>query len=151
MPSGAHCGRGPAQIISAKEAIVIPSGCQLAELTVLPPPLGTGRVSEGGAAAFAVPLLDPEDPERTEGLEHGLVVLVLPGEHSAPRKFRQEILDMINVVAEQLATALLQAAFLEDSQRECEALLEEAESLRQAELEGKSAVKARDNFLQVRQ
>jgi len=40
----------------------------------------------------------------------------------------------------QLRIALLHAAYLEESEREYEALLEEAEQLRKAELEGKAAV-----------
>jgi len=71
------------QAIHAREPIVLPADCQLAELSALPPPLGTGRVGEGCAMAFAVPLLDPEEPSRRPGLEYGIVVLVLPSDGGA--------------------------------------------------------------------
>ena len=50
----------------------------------------------------------------------------------------------------QLSFALQHASALEASHRAHDALAEQAEALRQAEMEGKSAVKARDNFLQAR-
>jgi GAF domain-containing protein len=76
-----------------------------------------------------------------------LMVLALPSRSA--RQWRPHELEMVEVVADQVAVALSHAAVLEESQRARAKLVEQNAALDAARREAESAIRARNDFLAV--
>ena len=68
---------------------------------------------------------------------------------SSPRQWRSHEVEMVEVVADQVAVALSHAAALEESQRRRDELAEQNEALKVARQSAEVAVRARNDFLTV--
>lgn len=131
-------------IIQTSEAIIIPPVCALGKAS-------NHRVLAGAMAAVRLPLLYVSNfkggtPEVVSA-SYAILVLVLPGETN--RMWTSHEIEMVEVVADQVAVALSHAAVLEDSQRTRQALVEQNKSLQQARQEAETAIRARNDFLAV--
>ncbi|CAM6083578.1 unnamed protein product [Calypogeia fissa] len=123
---------------------------------IIPPTCALGRASNhrqlaGAMAAVRLPLLHVSNfkggtPEVVHA-SYAILVLVLPSESG--RQWRPHELQMIEVVADQVAVALSHAAVLEDSQRTRDKLIEQNKALQLARQEAETAIRARNDFLAV--
>ncbi|KAJ8747713.1 hypothetical protein K2173_013165 [Erythroxylum novogranatense] len=117
--------------------------------------LGTasgGRTEEAGAlAAIRMPMLRVSNfkggtPELVD-TSYAILVLVLPGADS--RTWSYEEMEIVEVVADQVAVALSHAAVLEESQLMRERLSEQNRALQQARKNAMMASQARNSFQKV--
>jgi ethylene receptor len=107
---------------------------------------GTGPV-----AAIRMPMLRVSDfrggtPEMIKAC-YAILVLVLPGEQG--RYWSEEELEIVMVVADQVAVAISHAAVLEESQLMREKLVEQNRALQQAKQDALMASQARNSFQMV--
>ncbi|GJP74354.1 hypothetical protein CLOP_g4948 [Closterium sp. NIES-67] len=104
--------------------------------------LGGGGGEEGGSG-----VVDGE--ERIAGVVplYGLMVLVLHGD--ARRQWKAHEVEMVEVVADQVAVALSHAAVVEETQRRRDELEEQNRTLQTARQRAEVAVMARNDFLAV--
>eukprot|EP00897_Mesotaenium_endlicherianum_P000075 jgi/Mesen1/10068/ME000730S09355 len=160
------------EVVETLKAMVIPSKSNLARFSVLPPPRGSGEPVKGTVAAMAIPLLSTNDLAggklaelaTEETTMFGLMTLVIPttasaaagaggssasGGARAQRTWKEEELQLVEATADQLAIAMSHAAVLEECRAAHAQLRLQEEALKRAELEGNSAVRARNNFLTV--
>nr|AAB68819.1 ethylene receptor [Rumex palustris]CAA69646.1 ethylene response sensor protein [Rumex palustris] len=112
----------------------------------------SGRYLAPEVAAIRVPLLNLSnfqinDWPDVSGRTYAVMVLVLPCD--GLRKFRKHELELIEVVADQVAVALSHAAILEESMRAHDQLLEKNVALDLARQEAELAIRARNDFLAV--
>ncbi|KAL3684306.1 hypothetical protein R1sor_002328 [Riccia sorocarpa] len=131
-------------IVQTRAAVIIPPTCALGRES-------SHRLLSGAMAAVRLPLLHVSSfkggtPE-TYHASYAILVLVLPSESG--RQWRPHELEMVEVVADQVAVALSHAAVLEDSQRTRDKLVEQNKALQQARQEAETAIRARNDFLAV--
>ncbi|XP_023539319.1 ethylene receptor 2-like isoform X1 [Cucurbita pepo subsp. pepo] len=105
----------------------------------------------GPAAAIRMPMLRVSNfkggtPEIVPTY-YAILVLVLPG--GQPRSWNNQELEIIKVVADQVAVALSHAALLEESQLMREKLAEQNRALQQAKMKAMMASQARQSFQMV--
>ncbi|KAH7522146.1 hypothetical protein FEM48_Zijuj07G0107400 [Ziziphus jujuba var. spinosa] len=86
-------------------------------------------------------------PEVIQACYNSILVLVLPG--GQPRTWSCQELEIIKVVADQVAVALSHAALLEESQLMREKLVEQNRALHQAQMNAMLASQARNSFQKV--
>ncbi|CAL0303184.1 unnamed protein product [Lupinus luteus] len=105
----------------------------------------------GPVAAIRMPMLrvcnfKGGTPELTQAC-YAILVLILPSEE--PRSWSNQELEIIKVVADQVAVALSHAAILEESQLMREKLEEQNRALQQAKMNALKASQARTSFQKV--
>lgn len=105
----------------------------------------------GRVAAIRMPMLrvcnfKGGTPELTQAC-YAILVLILPG--GEPRSWSDDELEIIKVVADQVAVALSHAAILEESQHMREKLEEQNRALQQARKNAMMASQARNSFQKV--
>ncbi|XP_047336328.1 protein EIN4-like [Impatiens glandulifera] len=115
-------------------------------------PLVTGSVTETGPiAAIRMPMLrvcnfKGGTPELIQAC-YSILVLVLPGGEG--RSWRSQELEIVTVVADQVAVALSHSAILEESQFMRDKLVEQNRALQQAKQNAMMASQARNSFQKV--
>ncbi|GAB2284232.1 mitochondrial 2-enoyl thioester reductase [Dionaea muscipula] len=136
-----------AEIFNNTGVMRIPHTCPLARTRTV-----TGRHVAPEAVAIRVPLLNllnfqinhwPDIPAQS----YAIMVLVLPPD--GIRKFHEHELELVEVIADQVAVALSHAALLEESMRARDQLMEQNVALDSARREAEMAIRARDDFLAV--
>ncbi|KAH6788772.1 Signal transduction histidine kinase [Perilla frutescens var. frutescens] len=111
-----------------------------------------GRYMPGEVVAVRVPLLHVSNfqihdwPERSTK-SYAMMVLMLPSDSA--RQWHVHELELVDVVADQVAVALSHAAILEESMRARDLLMEQNVALDLARREAETAVGARNDFLAV--
>lgn len=110
-----------------------------------------GNGEPGAAAAIRMPMLRVSNfkggtPEMVPAC-YSILVLVLPGGRG--RSWSNQEIEIVKVVADQVAVALSHAAVLEESQNMREQLEEQNRALQQAKLDALMASKARNAFQMV--
>ncbi|PIA57498.1 hypothetical protein AQUCO_00600311v1 [Aquilegia coerulea] len=136
-----------AQVFNSNEAIRIPHTCPLARIR---PP--AGRYVPPEVVAVRVPLLhlsnfQINDWPELSAKSYAVMVLMLPTDSA--RKWHDHELELIEVVADQVAVALSHAAILEESMRARDMLMEQNIALDLARREAEMAIRARNDFLAV--
>eukprot|EP00897_Mesotaenium_endlicherianum_P004818 jgi/Mesen1/4364/ME000022S03647 len=133
-------------IVRSDRAVQIPATCAIGRASA---PRGCTTCS---MAAIRVPLLPVCESNRAsyEGYEttFAIMVLVLPGGNTL-RQWQAHEVQMVEVVADQVAVALSHAAVLEESQRTRSNMVEQNRALQLARQKAETAVRARNDFLAV--
>ncbi|KAM3395900.1 ethylene receptor [Capsicum galapagoense] len=111
-----------------------------------------GKYMPGEVVAVRVPLLHLSNFQINDWPElstkrYALMVLMLPSDSA--RKWHVHELELVEVVADQVAVALSHAAILEESMRARDLLMEQNVALDLARREAETAVRARNDFLAV--
>ncbi|CAL9782497.1 unnamed protein product [Musa acuminata subsp. burmannicoides] len=135
------------QIFSSNHAMIIPHTCQLAKIRP-----SSGRYVPPEVAAVRVPLLhlsnfQINDWSELSAKSYAVMVLILPSDSA--RKWHVHELELVEVVADQVAVALSHAAILEESMRARDLLMEQNVALDYARQEAELAIRARNDFLAV--
>ncbi|PSR85974.1 Ethylene response sensor like [Actinidia chinensis var. chinensis] len=135
------------EVFNSAEAIRIPHTCPLARIKPR-----MGRYVPPEVVAVRVPLLhlsnfQINDWPDSSAKSYALMVLILPMD--GIRKWRDHELELVEVVADQVAVALSHAAILEESMRARDQLLEQNVALDFARQEAEMAIRARNDFLAV--
>ena len=112
---------------------------------------GGGSGDSGAVAAIRMPILHVSNfkggtPEFVE-TSYGVLVLVLPNSDS--RAWTSHEMEIVKVVADQVAVALSHASVLEESQLMSQKLAEQNRALQQAQKNAMMARKARSSFEKV--
>ncbi|CAI9102880.1 OLC1v1001244C2 [Oldenlandia corymbosa var. corymbosa] len=112
----------------------------------------SGRYMPGEVVAVRVPLLHLNNFQINDWPElstkrYALMVLMLPSDSA--RQWHVHELELVEVVADQVAVALSHAAILEESMRARDLLMEQNVALDLARREAETAVRARNDFLAV--
>lgn len=135
------------QVFSTNRAVVISPNSPVAMIRPR-----TGKYMIGDVVAVRVPLLHlsnfhindwPEPSKR----RYALMVLMLPSDSA--RRWHFHELELVEVVADQVAVALSHAAILEESMRARDQLMEQNVALDLARQEAETAIRARNDFLAV--
>ncbi|XP_052206498.1 probable ethylene response sensor 1 [Diospyros lotus] len=134
-------------VFKSAQAIRIPHTCPLARIR---PPVG--RYVPPEVVAVRVPLLHLSNFQINDWPDlspksYAVMVLILPMD--GIRKWRDHELELVEVVADQVAVALSHAAILEDSMRARDQLMEQNVALDNARQEAETAIRARNDFLAV--
>ncbi|CAL9103057.1 unnamed protein product [Musa acuminata var. zebrina] len=135
------------QIFSSNHAMIIPHTCRLARIW----PLSVRHVPPE-VAAVRVPLLHLSNFQISDWSElstksYAVMVLILPSDSA--RKWHVHELELVEVVADQVAVALSHAAILAESMRARDLLTEQNVALYLARQEAELAIRARNDFLAV--
>ncbi|XP_074568180.1 putative ethylene response sensor 1 [Curcuma longa] len=135
------------KIFNSNNAMIIPHSCQLARIRPL-----SGRYMPPEVAAIRVPLLHLSNFQITDWSElsaksYAVMVLILPSDSA--RKWHVHELELVEVVADQVAVALSHAAILEESMRARNLLMDQNVALDLARQEAELAIRARNDFLAV--
>ncbi|XP_057461387.1 ethylene response sensor 1-like [Actinidia eriantha] len=135
------------EVFNSAEAIRIPHTCPLARIKPR-----VGRYVPPEVVAVRVPLLhlsnfQINDWPDLSAKSYALMVLILPMD--GIRKWRDHELELVEVVADQVAVALSHAAILEESMRARDQLMEQNVALDLARQEAEMAIRARNDFLAV--
>lgn len=135
------------EVFNSAEAIRIPHTCPLARIR---PP--GGRYNPPEVVAVRVPLLhlsnfQINDWPDLSAKNYAVMVLILP--LNGVRNWRDHELELVEVVADQVAVALSHAAILEESMRARDQLMEQNIALDLARQEAEMAIRARNDFLAV--
>ncbi|XP_073001527.1 probable ethylene response sensor 1 [Typha latifolia] len=135
------------QVFSSNSAIIIPHTSPLARIRPL-----AGRYVPPEVVAVRVPLLhlsnfQINDWPELSAKSYAIMVLMLPSDSA--RKWHAHELDLVEVVADQVAVALSHAAILEESMRARDMLMEQNIALDLARREAEMAIRARNDFLAV--
>lgn len=135
------------QVFSSNRAIRIPHTCPLARIRPI-----VGKYVPPEVVAVRVPLLhlsnfQINDWPELSARSYAVMVLMLPSDSA--RKWRRHELELVEVVADQVAVALSHAAILEESMRARDLLMEQNVALDLARREAEMAVRARNDFLAV--
>ncbi|CAN6558676.1 unnamed protein product [Malus baccata var. baccata] len=135
------------EVFNSSRAIRIPYTCPLARIRPL-----VGRYVPPEVVALRVPLLNLSnfqinDWPDVSAKSYAIMVLILPTDGT--RKWREHELELVDVVADQVAVALSHAAILEESMRARKQLTEQNDALDLAWREAEMAIHARDDFLAV--
>ncbi|KAI9090133.1 hypothetical protein K1719_028829 [Acacia pycnantha] len=133
------------EVFNSPRAIRIPHTCPLARIRPL-----VGRYVE--VVAVRVPLLHLSNFQINDWPDlsargYAIMVLILPTDGA--RKWRDHELELVDVVADQVAVALSHAAILEESMRARDQLMEQNVALDRARREAEMAIHARNDFLSV--
>nr|BAD89292.1 ethylene receptor [Delphinium belladonna] len=134
-------------VFNSTEAIQIPPTCPLARIKP-----HTGRYLPPEIVAVRVPLLHLSNFEINDWPElsaksYAVMVLMLPIDSA--RKWHDHELDLVEVVADQVAVALSHAAILEESMRARDKLMEQNIALDLARQDAERAIRSRNDFLAV--
>lgn len=135
------------QVFSSSHAIIIPHTSPLARIRPL-----SGRYAPPEVAAVRVPLLhlsnfQINDWPELSAKSYAVMVLMLPSDSA--RKWHVYELELVEVVADQVAVALSHAAILEESMRARDLLIKQNIALDLARQEAEMAIRARNDFLAV--
>ncbi|XP_019421672.1 PREDICTED: probable ethylene response sensor 1 isoform X2 [Lupinus angustifolius] len=135
------------EVFSSPRATRIPHTCPLARIKPL-----VGRYVLPEVVAVRVPLLhlsnfQINDWPDLSAKSYAIMVLILPTDSA--RKWRDHELELVEVVADQVAVALSHAAILEESMRAHDQLMEQNVALDLARQEAEVAIHARNDFLAV--
>ncbi|KAE9615875.1 putative histidine kinase [Lupinus albus] len=135
------------EVFSSPRAMRIPHTCPLARIRPL-----VGRYVLPEVVAVRVPLLhlsnfQINDWPDLSAKSYAIMVLILPTDSA--RKWRDHELELVEVVADQVAVALSHAAILEESMRARDQLVEQNVALDLARQEAEMAIHARNDFLSV--
>lgn len=134
------------EVFGSGQAMRIPYTCPLARIRPL-----VGIYMPPEVVAVRVPLLylsnfQNEWPDLSVK-NYAVMVLILPSNYG--RQWREHELELVEVVADQVAVALSHAAILEDSMRAQHKLIEQNIALDSARREAELAIHARNDFLAV--
>ncbi|XP_076897655.1 ethylene receptor 1-like [Bidens hawaiensis] len=135
------------QVFSTNRVVKVSPNSPLARLRP-----SSGKYMPGEVVAVRVPLLHLDNfqiydwPELTTK-RYALMVLMLPSDSA--RQWHVHELELVEVVADQVAVALSHAAILEESMRARDLLVEQNLALDHARREAETAVRARNDFLAV--
>ncbi|KAG4120034.1 hypothetical protein ERO13_D11G117900v2 [Gossypium hirsutum] len=135
------------EVFNSARAVRIPYNCPLARIRPL-----VGRYVPPEVVAVRVPLLhlsnfQINDWPDLSAKNYAVMVLILPTDSA--RKWRDHELELVEVVADQVAVALSHAAILEESMRARDQLMEQNVDLDLARQEAEKAIHARNDFLAV--
>ncbi|KAJ9171777.1 hypothetical protein P3X46_015094 [Hevea brasiliensis] len=135
------------EVFNSARAMRIPYTCPLARIRPL-----VGRYTPPEVVAVRVPLLhlsnfQINDWPDLSAKSYAVMVLILPTDGA--RKWRDHELELVEVVADQVAVALSHAAILEESMRARDQLMEQNVALKSARREAEMAIHARNDFLAV--
>lgn len=135
------------EVFNSARAMRIPYTCPLARIRPL-----VGRYVPPEVVAVRVPLLhlsnfQINDWPELSAKSYAIMVLILPTDSA--RKWRDHELELVDVVADQVAVALSHAAILEESMRARDQLMEQNIALDLARREAELAIHARNDFLAV--
>nr|AGG19167.1 ethylene receptor [Pyrus pyrifolia] len=135
------------EVFNSSRAIRIPYTCPLARIRPL-----VGRYVPPEVVALRVPLLNLSnfqinDWPDVSAKSYAIMVLILPTDGT--RTWREHELELVDVVADQVAVALSHAAILEESMRARRQLTEQNDALDLAWREAEMAIHARNDFLAV--
>ncbi|XP_057534505.1 ethylene receptor-like isoform X2 [Amaranthus tricolor] len=135
------------QVFSTNRAVKISPNCPVARIRSI-----TGKHIPGEVVAVRVPLLHFSNFQINDWPElstkrYALMVLMLPSDSA--RQWHYHELELVEVVADQVAVALSHAAILEESMRAQQQLLEQNVALDLARREAETAIRARNDFLAV--
>ncbi|CAL0303472.1 unnamed protein product [Lupinus luteus] len=135
------------QVFSSNCAVPISPNCPVAKLR----PHG-GKFMPGEVVAVRVPLLHLSnfqiyDWPEVSTRNYALMVLMLPSDSA--RQWHEHELELVEVVADQVAVALSHAAILEESMRARDMLMEQNVALDLARREAETAIRTRNDFLAV--
>nr|ABD66593.1 ethylene receptor [Lilium formosanum x Lilium longiflorum] len=135
------------QVFSSNRVMRIPHTCPLARIRPL-----TGSYVPPEVVAVRVPLLhlsnfQINDWPELSAKSYAVMVLMLPVDSA--RKWHVHELELVEVVADQVAVALSHAAILEESMRARDLLMEQNVALDLARREAEMAIRARNDFLSV--
>ncbi|BBH06597.1 ethylene response sensor 1 [Prunus dulcis] len=135
------------EVFTSSRAIRIPYTCPLARIRPL-----VGRYVPPEVVALRVPLLNLSNFQINDwpdlsAKSYAIMVLILPTDST--RKWRDHELELVDVVADQVAVALSHAAILEESMRARDQLMEQNVALDLARREAEMAIHARNDFLAV--
>ncbi|XP_051125645.1 ethylene receptor 1-like [Andrographis paniculata] len=134
------------QVFSTSHVVKISPNAPIARLRP------TGKYMPGDVVAVRVPLLhlsnfQIHDWPELSTKRYALMVLMLPSDSA--RQWHVHELELVEVVADQVAVALSHAAILEESMRARDLLMEQNVALDLARREAETAVRARNDFLAV--
>ncbi|KAG8492826.1 hypothetical protein CXB51_010136 [Gossypium anomalum] len=134
------------QVFSSNRAVKISPNCPVARLRP------AGKYMPGEVVAVRVPLLHLSNFHINDWPElstkrYALMVLMLPSDSA--RQWHVHELELVEVVADQVAVALSHAAILEESMRARDLLMEQNVALDLARREAETAIRARNDFLAV--
>ncbi|EXB95735.1 Ethylene response sensor 1 [Morus notabilis] len=135
------------EVFNSARAMRIPYTCPLARIRPL-----VGRYVPPEVVAVRVPLLylsnfQINDWPDVSAKSYAIMVLILPTDSA--RQWRDHELELVDVVADQVAVALSHAAILEESMRSRDQLMEQNVALKLAQREAETAIHARNDFLAV--
>ncbi|EOY13703.1 Signal transduction histidine kinase isoform 5 [Theobroma cacao] len=135
------------QVFSSSRAVKISPNCPVARLRPV-----SGKYVPGEVVAVRVPLLHLSNFQINDWPElstkrYALMVLMLPSDSA--RQWHGHQLELVEVVADQVAVALSHAAILEESMRARDLLMEQNVALDLARREAETAIRARNDFLAV--
>ncbi|GMN52378.1 hypothetical protein TIFTF001_021518 [Ficus carica] len=135
------------EVFNSARAMRIPYTCPLARIRPL-----VGRYVPPEVVAVRVPLLhlsnfQINDWPDVSAKSYAIMVLILPTDSA--RQWRDHELELVDVVADQVAVALSHAAILEESMRSRDKLMEQNVALKLAQREAEMAIHARNDFLAV--
>ncbi|KAK8702244.1 hypothetical protein V6N13_020608 [Hibiscus sabdariffa] len=135
------------EVFNSARAVRIPYTSPLARIRPL-----VGRYVPPEVVAVRVPLLhlsnfQINDWPDLSAKNYAVMVLILPIDSA--RKWRDHELELVEVVADQVAVALSHAAILEESMRARDQLMEQNVDLDLARREAERAIHARNDFLAV--
>lgn len=134
------------QVFSTNRAVKISPNSPVARLRP------TGKYMTGEVVAIRVPLLhlsnfQINDWPEMSSKHYALMVLMLPSDSA--RQWHVHELELVEVVADQVAVALSHAAILEESMRARDLLMDQNVALDLARREAETAIRARNDFLAV--
>ncbi|PRQ26431.1 putative histidine kinase [Rosa chinensis] len=135
------------EVFKSSRAMRIPYTCPLVRIRPL-----VARYVQPEVVALRVPLLNLSnfqinDWPDVSAKSYAIMVLILPTDST--RKWRDHELELVDVVADQVAVALSHAAILEESMRASDQLVEQNGALDLARREAELAIHARNDFLAV--
>ncbi|PON72548.1 Ethylene receptor [Parasponia andersonii] len=135
------------QVFSSNRAVKISPNSPVARLRPF-----AGKYVPGEVVAVRVPLLHLSNFQINDWPElstkrYALMVLMLPSDSA--RQWHVHELELVEVVADQVAVALSHAAILEESMRARDLLMEQNVALDLARREAETAIRARNDFLAV--
>nr|XP_048336239.1 probable ethylene response sensor 1 isoform X1 [Ziziphus jujuba var. spinosa]XP_048336240.1 probable ethylene response sensor 1 isoform X1 [Ziziphus jujuba var. spinosa]XP_048336241.1 probable ethylene response sensor 1 isoform X1 [Ziziphus jujuba var. spinosa]XP_048336242.1 probable ethylene response sensor 1 isoform X1 [Ziziphus jujuba var. spinosa]XP_048336243.1 probable ethylene response sensor 1 isoform X1 [Ziziphus jujuba var. spinosa] len=135
------------EVFNSAQAMCIPYTCPLARIRPL-----VGRYMPPEVVAVRVPLLNllnfqTNDWPDLSAKNYAIMVLILPTDGA--RKWKDYELELVDVVADQVAVALSHAAILEESMQARQQLVDQNLALDRARREAKTAIHARNDFLSV--
>ncbi|KAF3445399.1 hypothetical protein FNV43_RR10575 [Rhamnella rubrinervis] len=135
------------QVFTSNHAIKISPNSPIARLRPI-----AGKYMPGEVVAVRVPLLHISNFQINDWPElstkrYALMVLMLPSDSA--RQWHVHELELVEVVADQVAVALSHAAILEESMRARDLLMEQNVALDLARREAETAIRARNDFLAV--
>ncbi|XP_031287980.1 ethylene response sensor 1-like [Pistacia vera] len=135
------------EVFGTARAMRLPYNCPLARTRPL-----VGRHGPSESVAVRVPLLHHSNFQISDWLDfsaksYAVMVLILPTDSG--RKWRDHELELVEVVADQVAVALSHAAILEESMRARDQLKQKNDALDLARQEAEKAIHARNDFRAV--